>query len=174
MAGDEQRDDFAAFVDGELFPPHLWTCNLMEMNTDEHTPEDLLSQHEHEIARLKVASPAQNAPADVDREVHRDLRRREGAQANSERSNASSRKGRGTRSWKIASGREDTKEGGEGEAQGFVNFCSCCLVLLFNMLPPARTAATFITAHMGERKRTVIPRAWRKHAVAAYGEYIIE
>jgi len=37
MVGDEQRDDFAAFVDGELFPPHLRSCNPMEMNTDEHT-----------------------------------------------------------------------------------------------------------------------------------------
>jgi len=55
MVGDEQRDDdFAAFADGELlFPPRLRTCNLMKMNTDEHT-EDLLSQHEHEIARLKA------------------------------------------------------------------------------------------------------------------------
>ncbi|KAH7890454.1 microtubule associated protein-domain-containing protein, partial [Phlebopus sp. FC_14] len=35
MTGDEEREDFAAFVD------------------DEHT-EDLLSQHEHEIARLKA------------------------------------------------------------------------------------------------------------------------
>jgi len=54
MVGDEQRDDFAAFIDGELlFPPCSRTCNLMEMNTDEHT-EDLLSQHEHEITRLKA------------------------------------------------------------------------------------------------------------------------
>jgi len=52
MVGDERQDDFAAFADGELFPPHLRTCNLMKMNTDEHT-EDLLSQHEDEIARLK-------------------------------------------------------------------------------------------------------------------------
>ena len=38
MIGDEQRDDFAAFVDGELlFPPRLRTCNLMKMITDEHT-----------------------------------------------------------------------------------------------------------------------------------------
>jgi hypothetical protein len=42
------------------------------------------------------------------------------------------------------------------------------------MLPTARTTATFIAANMGEKERTFIPRAWRKHAAAAYGECIIE
>jgi len=53
----------------------------MKMNTEEHTG-DLLTQHEHEIARLKAdSSPGQNTPAHVDQEVHRDLRRRQGVRA---------------------------------------------------------------------------------------------
>jgi len=41
------------------------------------------------------------------------------------------------------------------------------------MLPTGQTTAALIIDHMGEKERTLNPRAWRKHAAAAYGECII-
>lgn len=53
MTGEDERGDFAAFVDGRDPPSRRYRCGIHPSCTDEHT-EDLLSQHEHEIARLKA------------------------------------------------------------------------------------------------------------------------
>ena len=52
LAGEEERAEFAAFVDGNYILCDR-ILDLPTWMTDEHT-EDLLSQHEHEIARLKA------------------------------------------------------------------------------------------------------------------------
>ena len=53
MTGDDERADFAAFVDGVYHTTYYRRDNANILCVDEHT-EDLLSQHEHEIARLKA------------------------------------------------------------------------------------------------------------------------
>ena len=53
MTGEDERADFAAFVDGRYHLLETAVGMEFSFRTDEHT-EDLLSQHEHEIARLKA------------------------------------------------------------------------------------------------------------------------
>lgn len=54
MTEEDERADFAAFVDGRFLFRLLCHWNEVHVRRiDEHT-EDLLSQHEHEIARLKA------------------------------------------------------------------------------------------------------------------------
>jgi len=52
MTGEEERAEFAAYIDGNCVF-HGSALDLPMRVIDEHT-EDLLSQHEHEIARLKA------------------------------------------------------------------------------------------------------------------------
>jgi len=172
MVRDEQRDDFAAFVDGELlFPPRLRTCNLMKVNTDEHT-EDLLSQREHEIARLK-AEVWLRMPLLTS--IRKYIEICEENELEREAIDQTRFLGRaGDEILEDCFGKRRCERGWGRRSPRFVNFRSSYRVLQFNMLPTARTTTTFITAHMGEKERTVIPRAWRKHAAAAYGECIME
>ena len=171
MTGEDERADFAAFADGRYPPRRL--CHrdgVHAPHTDEHT-EDLLSQHEHEIARLKAEVRLKTPMlASIKKyfdicEEEKELERAAGDQTRL--------LGRGRDPGRLLREEKMRKRVGKEKpkVRSWVpqSFVACLITRCV-----AGTAIAVVPSRMGAGQWPPLPGAWRKYAPDSDGECICE
>lgn len=171
MTGEDERADFAAFADGRYPPRRL--CHrdgVHAPHTDEHT-EDLLSQHEHEIVRLKAEVRLKTPMlASIKKyfdicEEEKELERAAGDQTRL--------LGRGRDPGRLLREEKMRKRVGKEKpkVRSWVpqSFVACLITRCV-----AGTAIAVVPSRMGAGQWPPLPGAWRKYAPDSDGECICE
>ena len=173
MTGEDERADFAAFADG-MYPPRS-LCHrdgVHAPRTDEHT-EDLLSQHEHEIARLKAEVRLKTPMlASIKKyfdicEEEKELERAAGDQTRLLGRGGGRDPGRLLREEKMR--KRVGKEKPKVRSQVPRVFIACLITQ-----STAGTATAVVPSRMGAGQWSPLPGAWRKYAPDSDGERVCE